>query len=246
MSRYFIIINFRTYITIALSFLVPTIAYQFKVVYNIDLTLMSIAIIFPLVFTIRGAFRRREKALEHLSRFKAALNTVENLLVFNDKLSAEEKNEVSAYLTEVNNELFDQLKSKDEEKTEKFDQSMQKIYNFIEKKQEIISGGNRDKIFRFLKDVIESSNNLFAIHAHRTPVSLKAYCLIFIYIFPVVYTPTIINKIGFENPSWLTFFIVILSEFILISLYNIQDQMEYPFDDEGLDDIKFNLFKIKR
>ena len=61
-----------------------------------------------------------------------------------------------------------------------------------------------------------------------------------------VYTPTIINKIGFENPSWLTYFIVVLSEFILISLYNIQDQMEYPFDDEGLDDIKFKLFKIGR
>jgi len=39
---------------------------------------------------------------------------------------------------------------------------------------------------------------------------------------------------------------VILSEFILISLYNIQDQMEYPFDDEGLDDIKFNIFSVSR
>ena len=97
-----------------------------------------------------------------------------------------------------------------------------------------------------MRDVIESSDNLVAIHAHRTPISLKAYCLIFIYIFPVIYTPTIINKIGVDNPSWLTFFIVMLSEFILISLYNIQDQMEYPFDDEGLDDIKFKLFHVHR
>ena len=81
MSRYLIIINFRTLITMALSLLVPFIAYQFKVVYNIDLTLMSIAIIFPLVFTIRGAFRRREKALEHLSRFRASLKTAENFFL---------------------------------------------------------------------------------------------------------------------------------------------------------------------
>ena len=110
----------------------------------------------------------------------------------------------------------------------------------------MIGRGTKEKIFRFLRDVIDSADNLIAIHSHRTPVSLKAYCLIFIYIFPAVYTPTIINKIGFENPSWLTYFIVVLSEFILISLYNIQDQMEYPFDDEGLDDIKFKLFKIGR
>ena len=37
-----------------------------------------------------------------------------------------------------------------------------------------------------------------------------------------------------------------LSEFILISLYNIQDQMEYPFDKDGLDDIRLDDFKINR
>lgn len=246
MSRYLIIINYRTFITLGLSFLVPFIAYNFKVVYNIDLTLMSIAIIFPLVFTIRGAFRRREKAMEHLSRFGAALKTVQNLLVFNGKLNEEEKKEIGDHITAVNDSLFSQLKSSDEDNTQDFDQKMGSVYAFIKSRPDKIGGGNRDKIFRFLKDVIESSNNLFAIHSHRTPISLKAYCLIFIYIFPVVYTPTIINKIGVENPSWLTFFIVILSEFILISLYNIQDQMEYPFDDEGLDDIKFKLFDLKR
>ncbi|NDG45804.1 MAG: hypothetical protein EBY37_01375, partial [Flavobacteriia bacterium] len=104
----------------------------------------------------------------------------------------------------------------------------------------------KEKIFRFLKDVLDSADNLIGIHSHRTPISLKAYCLIFIYIFPVIYTPTLINKIGIDNPSWLTYFIVILSEFILISLYNIQDQMEYPFDDQGLDDIKLKLFDIHR
>ena len=52
MSRYLSILNYRTLITLILSLIVPLVAYQFKVVYNIDLTLMSIAIIFPLVFTI--------------------------------------------------------------------------------------------------------------------------------------------------------------------------------------------------
>jgi predicted membrane chloride channel (bestrophin family) len=68
----------------------------------------------------------------------------------------------------------------------------------------------------------------------------------FVYIFPLVYTPTIIFKIGAENPHYLTYFIVILSEFILISLYNIQDQMEYPFDKEGIDDIDLEIFKMTR
>ena len=244
MSRYLIIINFRTLITLLLSVLVPFIAYEFEVVYNIDLMLMSIAIIFPLVFTIRGAFRRREKALEHLSRFRASLRTVQNFFLASkmpDVLKAESEGKIQ----ELNDALFEHLNTKSET-TESFDVKLNAVFSFIKSNRESLSGGTREKLFRFLRDVVESSDNLIAIHSHRTPISLKAYCLIFIYIFPVVYTPTIINKIGLENPSWLTFFIVILSEFILISLYNIQDQMEYPFDDEGLDDIKFKLFKIDR
>jgi predicted membrane chloride channel (bestrophin family) len=231
-------------ITLLLSVTVPFIAYEFEVVYNIDLTLMSIAIIFPLVFTIRGAFRRREKALEHLSRFRASLRTVESFFLAS-KMSDELKSESERKIQELNDALFKHLNTKSED-TQGFDNKLNAIFDFIKTNRESISGGTREKLFRFLRDVVESSDNLIAIHSHRTPISLKAYCLIFIYIFPVVYTPTIINKIGLENPTWLTFFIVVLSEFILISLYNIQDQMEYPFDDEGLDDIKFKLFKIDR
>lgn len=244
MSRYLIIINFRTLITLFLSLIVPYVAYEFKVFYNIDLTLMSIAIIFPLVFTIRGAFRRREKALEHLSRFRASLLTVKNYF-HNSKMPDELKADSNQVLQELNDALFGHLNTKNED-TSGYDIKLKAAFDFITTNKETISNGTREKIYRFFRDVMDSADNLIAIHSHRTPVSLKAYCLIFIYIFPVVYTPTIINKIGLENPSWLTFFIVVLSEFILISLYNIQDQMEHPFDDEGLDDIKFKIFRINR
>ena len=244
MSRYLSIINYRTLITLILSLIVPLVAYKFRVVYNIDLTLMSIAIIFPLVFTIRGAFRRREKALEHLSLYRAALKTIENLIQFSPKISDEDKLQGQGKIDNLNDALYNHLTTPSEDPIE-IDDAYESFLDFVRSKNETISGGTREKIFRFLKDVIDSADNLIAIHSHRTPISLKAYCLIFIYIFPVIYTPTIINKIGVDNPSWLTFF-VILSEFILISLYNIQDQMEHPFDDDGLDDIKLKLFSIKR
>ncbi|MDA8818644.1 hypothetical protein N9N15_00070 [Flavobacteriaceae bacterium] len=205
---------------------------------------MSIAIIFPLVFTIRGAFRRREKALEHLSRFRSSLLTVKNYF-HNSKMPDELKEDSSQVLQELNDALFGHLNTKNED-TSGYDIKLKAAFDFITTNKESISNGTREKIYRFFRDVMDSADNLIAIHSHRTPVSLKAYCLIFIYIFPAVYTPTIINKIGLENPSWLTFFIVVLSEFILISLYNIQDQMEHPFDDEGLDDIKFKIFRINR
>ncbi|NND50903.1 MAG: hypothetical protein HKN54_00770, partial [Flavobacteriaceae bacterium] len=55
-----------------------------------------------------------------------------------------------------------------------------------------------------------------------------------------------INNLGTYSPEWITYFVVILTEFILISLYNIQHQLEYPFDNVGMDDIDLDNFRIER
>jgi len=245
--RYLSIINHRTLITLLLSFALPFFAYKFRIVYNIDLTLISIAIIFPLVFAIRGAFRRREKALEHLSLYRGALRTIEYFFVNSPNLSDEAKEKSKNLLIDLSDSFLDHL-SQSDTNTKNIDKKTEAIFAFVRENEENIQGGTRQKIFRFIRDVHIAQENLLAIHTHRTPISLKAYCLIFIYLFPVIYTPAVVNKIGLDavGSEPLTYFIVMLSEFILISLYNIQDQMEYPFDKDGLDDIKLDDFKIKR
>jgi len=227
------------------SFVTTYISYEFNISFNVDLTLISIAVIFPLVFTIRGSFRRREKALEHLSQFRSSLKTVQYFVLSNAQLSEENKNEASAILIDISKDVMGHLKNSIYT-TNDLDDVIDKIYKFIDEKHELFSGKIRDKVFRFMNDVHESIENLHAIHTHRTPISLKAYCKIFIYMFPLIYAPTIINNIGYETPQWFTYFIVTVTEFILISLYNIQDQLEFPFDDVGLDDIQLESFKLDR
>ncbi len=201
--------------------------------------------IFPLVFTIRGSFRRREKALEHLSQFRSALKTVHYFILSSKDLPEESKIELLDVILEINEKVMGHLKS-DTYTAKDLDEVIHKVYMFTSEKGAFIPKGVRDKVFRFMNDLHESIENLHAIHTHRTPISLKAYCKIFIYIFPLIYSPTIINNIGLETPQWITYFIVLVTEFILISLYNIQDQLEYPFDDHGLDDIKLDNFKFNR
>ncbi|MBT8280283.1 MAG: hypothetical protein KJO16_01805 [Muriicola sp.] len=207
--------------------------------------MLSIAIVFPLVFTIRGSFRRREKALEHLSQFRAALKTMYYFANSSNNLSEEEKAEISNILVEISDQAMDHLKNNNET-TETLDTITDKVQAFVLRKSDVMSGRLKDRIFRFMNDLHESLENLHAINTHRTPISLKAYCLVFIYIFPLVYAPTIIRDLATENTPWVTYCVVILTEFILISLYNIQDQLEYPFDDYGLDDIKLDGFKMNR
>ncbi|MCH1518387.1 MAG: hypothetical protein L7T62_07215 [Flavobacteriaceae bacterium] len=245
MNQYFSIINHRTLITLVISLVVPYLCYNHEIIYNIDLTLISIAIIFPLVFAIRGAFKRREKALEHLSKMKSALIGIQYLIKANNKMSIEEQEKGSILCVEIADRFMDHLDGSTTSKDD-LEASFMSLVDFMEKNPETISNGLKTKINGIIQKVHEGMENALAIHIHRTPISLKAYCKVFIYIFPIIYTPTIIIKIGLDNPAWITYFVVILSEFILISLYNIQDDMEYPFDHKGLDDIKLDSFRLKK
>ena len=228
-----------------LAILITYCAYIFNINYNMDLTLLSIAIIFPLVFSIRGSFRRREKALEHLSEFKSTLHTIGNFLLSKPELVDLYKKDVDTLLLDINTTVLNHLASSEKSLT-KVDQSMNQVYEFIIDKNDTISRQTRDKVFRFVKDMHECVENLNAIHIHRTPISLKAYCLIFIYIFPLIYAPEIIKNVGEFQPHWIVYSIVLITQFILISLYNIQNQLEYPFDNIGIDDINLQNFKLDR
>lgn len=220
-------------------------AFKLNIHFNIDITLISIAIIFPLVFSIRGSFRRREKALEHLSQFRSSLKTLYSLVKENDSITDEDKKEISTILVEISDEVIKHLR-KNDYNTKDLDEVLNKVDTFINAKSNLINNRFRIKVFRFMSDLHESVDNLHAIHVHRTPISLKAYCKIFIYIFPLIYAPIIIDNVGVDESKWIVYFIVLVTEYILISLYNIQDQLEYPFDDNGLDDIKLDIFRLNR
>jgi len=221
------------------------ISYIFNFSYNIDLTLLSIAIIFPLVFNIRGSFQRRERALEYLSQFRSALLTLNYYFKNSSKLTEDDKREITNILLGISNELTVHLGKSDYD-TKDIDERVQEVFNFITDKDELISARYKVRMFSFLNNLHESIENLHAIHIHRTIISLKAYCEYSIYIFPFIYVPTIIYHVGMDTSQWFAFFTVLFTEFILISLFNIQDHLEYPFDKVGMDDIKLETFKFDR
>ena len=245
MNKYLVVLNFRTLIALVIALVTLLVSYIFGFSYNINLTLLSIAIIFPLVFNIRGSFNRRERALEYLSQFRSALLTMNYYFRNSSKLTENDKKEITSILLEISKELTINLGRTDYD-TKDIDGSVQKIFDFITDKDELIPTRYKVRIFRFLNDLHQSIENLHAIHVHRTIISLKAYCEYSIYIFPFIYSPTIIYHVGMDTSKWIAFFTVLFTEFILISLFNIQDQMEYPFDKVGMDDIKLENFKFDR
>jgi len=245
MKKFLVVLNYKTLIALVIALATLWISYIFEFSYNIDLTLVSIAIIFPLVFNIRGSFQRRERALEYLSQFRSALLTLNYHFKNSPKLPEDDKIEMTNMLLEISTELTTHL-GKSDYCTKNIDDRVQKVFDFITEKDELIPARYKVRIFRFLNDLHESIENLHAIHVHRTIISLKAYCEYTIYVFPVIYVPTIIYHVGMDSSKWIAFFTVLFTEFILISLFNIQDHLEYPFDRVGMDDIKLETFDFDR
>jgi hypothetical protein len=243
MKKYLQIINIRTFQVLLICLIISFLVVRYDIKYNYDLTVISIAIIFPLVFTIRAAFRRREKALEHLSRFKASLMIVHYCFQRSKKLDDTQKAVVKNMLVQISESLVTKL-SRHTNDQAILRAHLEAVFQFIQEHKEEISTSEAMKIFRFMKDVHTTVENLVAIDTHRTPISLRAYCQVFIYFFPLIYTPALLHRLEHHSPEWVVYTLSAITGFILISLFNVQDEMEHPFDQKGLDDIKLAEFKF--
>ena len=259
--KYFMVINYRTLVAVIISIVATTICYRYKMIFDVDLTLISVAVVFPLVFTLGSAFQRREKALEHLGRAKGALSAIKYCFAFADKLTDVEKEKIGMDIQNVKTQLIEYL-YKDDLNKDALTKSISSIQVFILSHKDNIGRSLSLKVYRLMRDVIMGIENAIAIKIHRTPKSIRAYCELFIYVFPFFYAPTLINHLGTQasdveemingsilahlnNPfTLLVYLLNIILSFFLITLYNIQEQIENPFDQDGLDDIQLDNYLL--
>ncbi len=244
LQKYLAIIDQKTGQVLLLSLAITYLCLEYGFGFNLNVTLFSIAVIFPLVFTMRQAFRKRDSVIRLLSTFKSSLNATYFSFASNGKLTEEEIAFVGSNLNSVSKMFFDVLKG-GELKQQQVREKLNEVFDFMNSKRDVISTGTALKIIRFLKDVDGSFENTVGLKIHGTPISLRAYCLVFIYIFPFIFAPTLVYDLG-DSPQWVVYILSALHGFILISLYNVQDDMEDPFDQVGLDDIKLEEFHFDK
>ena len=67
------VINFRVFIVTVTTLIAFYVCYKYSLKLYVDFNVISIAIVFPLVFTITGAYQKRQDALRLLSDYRANL-----------------------------------------------------------------------------------------------------------------------------------------------------------------------------
>ncbi|MCG8588176.1 MAG: hypothetical protein MJE66_02715, partial [Proteobacteria bacterium] len=106
-----------------------------------------------------------------------------------------------------------------------------------------LASGEVSRCNQYLSKTIGAFETVKHIYQYRTPRTLRAYSHLFIYLLPIVYGPYF-AAISSDYDPRLVFAMPILFSVILVSLDNIQDHLENPFDQVGEDDVRINAEKF--
>jgi len=249
LRSFFLIINYKTLIITALAVISSVVCYELGLTANFPDMLVGVAIVFPVVFSIGSAYNRRETALQRYSDFKG--HAIAIFYATRDWPS-DKNNDLAVRVRAMVAEMVVIMRTmfRSSHRAE-LQQNEQKLYNLfsslssltMEMRNHGVQSGEISRTSQYVSKMIIALDNLKIIHTYRTPVTLRAYSKVFIYVFPIIYGPYFANN--FQNYSGhLEYVMPVLYSFILVSLDNIQDHLEHPFDEVGEDDIRLDEREI--
>ena len=222
--------------------------------YNIQaefpLNLIGLAIVFPVVFSIDSAYKRREKALGYLGDFKAHLLALAHASRdWIDPKSEEFHKETKSRLVDLYTALrqtFVEGKQKEGEAEISVYKKISELSVFLQEFRKLgLQVGEMSRVSQYISKLSVAMENMLVILHYRTPITLRAYSRLFIYSFPLIYAPYFVS-ISKDYYPMLTYAMPIIFSFIFVSLDNIQSHLEDPFDQIGEDDIKFDVEKFEK
>ncbi|MFM9840453.1 MAG: hypothetical protein ACKVOQ_19455 [Cyclobacteriaceae bacterium] len=244
-----LIINYKTFIITALSVLSSYICFHFDLTAKFPDMLVGVAIVFPVVFSIGSAYTRRETALQRYADFKG--HAIAIYFAVRDWTTSKES-DLPKRVSQLVQEMVHQVKIMVRLTPEEWNAREKEMYVLFSKLSGMtmqlrelgVQSGEISRVSQYVGKIIIAFDNMKIIHNYRTPVTLRTYSKVFIYIFPIIYGPYFASTFHDYSAS-LEYVMPVLYSFILVSLDNIQDHLENPFDEVGEDDIVIDAEGVK-
>jgi hypothetical protein len=249
LKSFFLIINYKTLIVTALAVISTYICFRLGLTAKFPDMLVGVAIVFPVVFSIGSAYSRREGALQRFSDFKGhAIAIYYATRDWTQDQNHDLPNRVRVLVNEMTVLMRLMFTSKH---VAEWKANEKKIYVYfsqlsrlaMEMRNHGVQSGEISRVNQYISKMIIAFDNLKIIHDYRTPVTLRAYSKVFIYVFPIIYGPYFASTFT-DFSAHLEYVMPVLYSFILVSLDNIQDHLEHPFDEIGEDDIRIDESEI--
>jgi len=242
------VFNYRLLFILVETVIVFFLYREYQITIDFDISIVSIAIVFPLVFSITSAYQRRQEAIGLFLDFRNKIIDLTNIFFAVDKIEKKDYDLLFNKLFGIQTSLINYLTKEDANDIfEQIRQERKDVLRIIDDRKKLFNEREKDSLIRVKNELFLSAEKIRGIKLHGTPISLKKYCLIFIYFSPLLFnTQSIINKTPFDLniESSLTLLFTLVMSFVLMALYNVQDYIENPFDQKGLDDLKIEAIMV--
>ncbi|MCB9990031.1 MAG: hypothetical protein H6867_01465 [Rhodospirillales bacterium] len=246
LKRISLILNAKAAVIAALAILSTYICITFGLTADFPLTLIATAIVFPVVFSIGGAYKRREAALDDYGSLKAHGRAI--YFATRDWMETPDEDSLNKARKLLEN-LFISCRTLFSEPVSKLRQNEDAVYRdfsqlsrFIreELREKGLASGEVSRCNQYLSKMFVSFESIKHIYQYRTPRTLRAFSDFFITTLPFIYGPYFAH-LATEVASGLEYVMPVLLAIILVSLDNIQAHLENPFDQVGEDDVAINV-----
>ncbi|MFC1848976.1 hypothetical protein ACFL27_02095 [candidate division CSSED10-310 bacterium] len=241
------LIDLRTISVTILAVISTYACKRFNLVADMPSGLIGIAIIFPIVFSINAAYRRREEALKYYASLKA--HAVSLFYAHRDWVPVgddgpDDAQRMRSLIDRLLTSIMGYFLTKDNIKNQELE-DVYSVFSEISQSHEIlrdkkIPANEISRANQYLRAMIIEFERMKNILFYRTPISIRSYSFVFLNSFPILYGPYFAH-LSSKYYEALGYMIAVLYSLVLVSLDNIQEDLEDPFDSYGPDDMHMDV-----
>lgn len=240
------VVNTQSLIVAGLTVAITLLCLHFDIIADIPTSLIGIAVVFPIVFSINAAYRRREEGLRFFSSLKSHSTALyfahrDWLPVFDPLRPERLKRLCTDLFHSMARDLLPAGRSEDTRReVYRHFSALSRLHEELRAAQ--VTPSEVSRANQYLSRLMLEFEQARNISMYRTPRSLRAYSRFFLNIMPIAFAPSfaLLSQNHPEQP-WVGPFVAVLYTIVLVTLDRIQEDLEDPFDGLGDDDIDLDL-----
>jgi predicted membrane chloride channel (bestrophin family) len=243
------IIDAHTVVVTLLALVSTYLALSLELWADMPADIISVAVIFPIVFSIHAAYNRREESLRYL----ASLRSHANGLYFAHRdwvrsgspgdHEARARESLGSCLSAVRRHLRSSATNHEVSAAAVHGHFSELSLSLERLRDDGVNGSELGRANQYLRAMMMDFELLRNIASYRTPVPLRAYSRVFLNTFPILFGPYFAS-LSRDYYASMGYAVAALYSLVLVSLDNIQERLENPFDADGMDDVRLDELVI--
>lgn len=243
------VMDWQTLVVTLLAVASTYLCRRFDLLADIPISLIGLAVVFPIVFSINAAYKRREEALKFFSGLKG--HAVGLYYAHRDWIPDENGGEsehagrirktLESVLAAIREDLGN--KGRSQKSLETVFQAFSKISQSHEKlRASGVAANEISRVNQYLSKMMIDFEKMRNIAHYRTPIALRAYSRVFLNLFPIAFGPYFAYLCSeAETFPYVGYMVAVLYSLVLVTLDNLQEDLEDPYDELGADDVSLDV-----